>query len=66
MLRLIVFTLLFIGPAYAGLLALVYLARRALPAGNLLYEQVEASLWAPAALLALAAAGLVTNLLGAL
>ncbi len=65
MLRLMVFTFLFVGPAYAALLGVVYLVRRVLPAGHVLYEQVEAYLWAPAALLALAAAGLVATLLGA-
>ncbi len=65
MLRLVVFTLLFVGPAYAALLGVVYLIRRALPAGHVLYEQVEAYLWAPAVLIALAAAGLMATLLGA-
>ncbi len=64
MLRLIVFTLLFLGPAYAVLLGVVYLARRALPEGHVLYELVEVYLWVPAALIALAAAGLVATWLG--
>ncbi len=65
MLRLVVFTLLFVGPAYAALLGVVYVARRTLPAGHVLYEQVEAYLWAPAGLIALAVAGIVATLLGA-
>ncbi len=65
MLRLIVFTFLFVGPAYAALLGVVYVVRRALPGGHMLYEQIEAYLWAPAALIALAVAGLLAALLGA-
>ncbi len=63
MVQLIVFTALWLGPVYALLMGLVYLARLVLPEGQVLYEQVEEYLWAPAGLLALALAGLVTALI---
>ncbi len=62
--KLILLTVIFIGPAYAALMGIVYVARLALPSGHVIYEQVEEYLWAPAGLIALAAAGLVAALTG--
>lgn len=65
MLRLILLTVVFVGPAYGTLMGVVYLARLALPEGHVIYEQIEEYLWTLAILLALAAAGIVAALTSA-
>ncbi len=64
MLKLILFTAILIAPCYAALMTLLYGLRLVLPEGHPLYEPVEEYLWAPAALLALALAGITAAITG--
>ncbi len=62
MLQLILFTVLFVGPAFATMLSILHILRLVLPAGRALYDPIEPYLIGPAILLALSLAGIVASL----
>ncbi len=62
MLQLIVFTVLFVGPAFAAMLSVLYILRLILPTGRALYDPIEPYLIGPAVLLAISLAGIVAAL----
>ena len=64
MLKLLLFTAMFIAPCYGLLMGIVYGLRLVLPEGHWIYEQVEEYLWALAALVALALAGIAAAIAG--
>ncbi len=64
MLKLIFLTAILLAPCYAALIAALYGLRLLLPDGHPIYEPVEEYLWAPAALLALALAGIAAAITG--